>query len=287
MGGRLSFRRPPYGRCRRRLHDVDSAVGTRHTANVGIVLRRKSFRLRTFFGRSQRWGLSSLPGRLGHLSPVPRRPSSVPQRWPAAPTARLQVPSAVRRPPRATIPLCGLNVRSVSAIGPSVLAHRHSAALGSLATQERVVGCSAGGVLSRSPMCRRSPCWMPDAWLHPDPRHGRLRTDVLGATLPASPSTVAEDASSAFGLGMPRPSSSEVPSMHHRQSPLVTLIEGVTVHEEDAQEREGWSKLAAAALDALSSLHPHHPQRPAFLEMWAECRQAAGLPRAPALQQTA
>lgn len=69
--------------------------------------------------------------------------------------------------------------------------------------------------------------------------------------------------------------------------PLLTVVTGRTRTDEDEQERAAWAVIAGACESALTELHPHHPERQAFLEMWAECRSAAGLPCVPGLRQTA
>lgn len=75
--------------------------------------------------------------------------------------------------------------------------------------------------------------------------------------------------------------------MQHRQSPIVGVVAGGHSVNFDVQEREAWALIAAACELALTSLDPHHPERGAFVEMWAECRRAAGLPLQPAVKQTA
>lgn len=71
------------------------------------------------------------------------------------------------------------------------------------------------------------------------------------------------------------------------QHPILTPIAGGASIDEDAQERKAWGVIASACEEALSEMHPHHPQRQEFVEMWAECRRAAGLPCEPGLRLTA
>jgi len=54
---------------------------------------------------------------------------------------------------------------------------------------------------------------------------------------------------------------------------------GLTVNF-DQQEIAAWRVIADACEEALHGLDPFHPQRADFVEMWAECRNAAGLPLA-------
>jgi hypothetical protein len=46
----------------------------------------------------------------------------------------------------------------------------------------------------------------------------------------------------------------------------------------DAQERRCWAVLAEATEGVIAELHPMHPERISFLEMWVEFRRAAGQP---------
>lgn len=75
--------------------------------------------------------------------------------------------------------------------------------------------------------------------------------------------------------------------MQHRQSPIVAIVGDTDRSDHDAQERRAWGLIAEACDDALMQLDPYHPQRGEFVAMRTECRQAAGLPPAPAVRRTA
>lgn len=81
----------------------------------------------------------------------------------------------------------------------------------------------------------------------------------------------------------------EVAVQQHKQGPILTVHEGGALAPSDAdrEERAAWAVIAHACERALMELSPLHPERRAFVEMWAECRRAAQLPLEPALSQTA
>lgn len=71
------------------------------------------------------------------------------------------------------------------------------------------------------------------------------------------------------------------------QHPLLAPLEGGRTIDFDAQEREAWGRLAEACAEALTLLHPQHPERCQFQVMLAECQRAAGLPLERARLSTA
>lgn len=72
-----------------------------------------------------------------------------------------------------------------------------------------------------------------------------------------------------------------------QQPPILNLLPGaLSDGEAAAQERAAWGRLARACEEALTELSPSHPERGAFVEMWAECRRAAGLPLEPSVSLT-
>lgn len=71
------------------------------------------------------------------------------------------------------------------------------------------------------------------------------------------------------------------------QHPMVGVLSGGALVDFDAQERRAWARMADAAAEALTLMDPHHPERSQFVEMWTECRRAAGRPLSPAVRLTA
>lgn len=57
-----------------------------------------------------------------------------------------------------------------------------------------------------------------------------------------------------------------------------TALRDVSAHLLDTQERAAWALIAEGCERALRELDPHHPERPAFTEMWTDIRAAAGAP---------
>lgn len=71
------------------------------------------------------------------------------------------------------------------------------------------------------------------------------------------------------------------------QLPLMAVVRDLDQDAAVAQERAAWSLLAQACEEGLRLMDARHPERVAFVEMWTECRQAAGLPLSPCVSQTA
>lgn len=63
----------------------------------------------------------------------------------------------------------------------------------------------------------------------------------------------------------------------------LTLVRCFTADEEEEQICAAWAHLARACQVALNEMHPHHPERAAFVEMWTDCRSAAGIAAGPAI----
>lgn len=70
------------------------------------------------------------------------------------------------------------------------------------------------------------------------------------------------------------------------QHPILGVIEGAAGVNFDRQETDAWEHIAVACEEALTRLHPLHPQRGEFVQAWAACRRAAGLPVQRHLQGT-
>jgi hypothetical protein len=71
------------------------------------------------------------------------------------------------------------------------------------------------------------------------------------------------------------------------QHPQLVAVDGGQTVDFDAQEREAWAVMADACAEALTALHPQHPERHQFLTMLHECRRAGQQRRGLGLSQMA
>lgn len=72
------------------------------------------------------------------------------------------------------------------------------------------------------------------------------------------------------------------------QHPMMVALDGgrsLSAEQVDAEVISGWRLMASACEQAVTEMHPLHPERQEWLEMLAEFRAAARLPVAPALSR--